>query len=138
MFRDIKYNLRDRFLNWRNRTVLKQEIWNLDSQLLAFILPRLKELRRIKPGYPADLTEQEWDEILDKMIYGFEQGLLCAEEYGLDEIPHSDETFKVGNYEFNRLDEEALKIWIGVQQERRKALEEALVLMGKYFFDLWC
>ncbi|MCH5167371.1 MAG: hypothetical protein J1F35_05700 [Erysipelotrichales bacterium] len=65
------------------------EIWNLDSTIAKFILPRLKEFKEIAWGTPGKLdyefvqkgySESEasiiankaWEEILDKMIWAFE------------------------------------------------------------------
>lgn len=48
------------------------ETWNLDVTISAFIVPRLKRFKEVSNGYPADLTEEQWDEALDKMIKFFE------------------------------------------------------------------
>jgi hypothetical protein len=47
------------------------ETWNLDCRLAEYILPRLKRFRQINPCYPTD-TPEEWDQILDQMIFAFE------------------------------------------------------------------
>lgn len=49
------------------------DTWNMDHTLAHIILPMLKQLKATNHGYPSDLTEQEWDEIQDKMIWSFEQ-----------------------------------------------------------------
>lgn len=48
------------------------ETWSLDHSLGKLIAPRLKRLRDITIGVPADMEEQEWKEKLDKMIAAFE------------------------------------------------------------------
>lgn len=48
------------------------ETWNLNTTIARFILPRLKRFKEICGGFPADLTEEKWDSILDRMIKGFE------------------------------------------------------------------
>lgn len=49
------------------------DLWELDVHLAEIILPRLKSFRDMdKIGHPAGLTEEEWQNILDKMIYSFE------------------------------------------------------------------
>lgn len=58
------------------------DTWNLDWEFSEWIAPRLKRLRELSNSYPPDLTEQEWDEILAKMIYGFS----CA--HTLDDHDH--------------------------------------------------
>jgi len=48
------------------------ETWNLDRSLAKLILPRLKRYKEISIAFPADLTEVQWNEYLDKMIFSFE------------------------------------------------------------------
>ena len=49
------------------------ELWNLDSTITKFILPRLKRFRTTHCGFPAQFkTDDQWCEILDKMIKAFE------------------------------------------------------------------
>ena len=48
------------------------EIWNLDLTLAKFMIPRLKEYKKSTNGHPLDLTPEEWDEKIDKMIVFFE------------------------------------------------------------------
>lgn len=49
----------------------EREVWNLDRTLGTYIYPRLIELKKIKHGYPYDLTEEEWNFCLDEMIFSF-------------------------------------------------------------------
>lgn len=46
--------------------------WGFDSYLTFVILGGLKKFKKDANGYPADLTQEEWNDILDKMIAGFE------------------------------------------------------------------
>lgn len=48
------------------------ETWSLDHSLAKLILPRLKRFKELQDGHPSDLSEKEWDEIIDKMIFAFE------------------------------------------------------------------
>lgn len=47
------------------------ETWSLDSSIARFILPRLIRFKEINAGYPGTISEQEWDDILDRMILAF-------------------------------------------------------------------
>lgn len=47
------------------------ETWSLDSTIAKFILPRLIRFKEINAGYPGTVSEQEWDDILDRMILAF-------------------------------------------------------------------
>ena len=79
----------DWYLHKRNLHHFKQrltqgfddsETWSLFSELAIWFVPRLKRLREISPGTPGGLTHDEWMEILDKMIIGFEH--FEKEHYG--------------------------------------------------------
>lgn len=48
------------------------EHWNLDNSIASYIYPRLKKFREDPLGYPSDLSEKEWHEILGKMMHSFE------------------------------------------------------------------
>jgi hypothetical protein len=48
--------------------------WGLDISISEFILPRLIRFRETCNGYPGCLSNKnEWNAILDKMIYAFEK-----------------------------------------------------------------
>ena len=47
------------------------ETWSLDSTIAKFILPRLIRFKEINAGYPGTVSEQEWNDILDRMILAF-------------------------------------------------------------------
>lgn len=48
------------------------ETWNLYYTIAGFVLPRLKRFKEVTMGYPAVMSENEWNECLDKMIFAFE------------------------------------------------------------------
>jgi hypothetical protein len=48
------------------------DTWSLDHSVAKLILPRLKRFREVTIGYPGQMSEQEWDAILLKMIAAFE------------------------------------------------------------------
>ena len=58
----------------RTRGWSDNDTWSLDHTLSKFILPRLKRFRDVQNGYPGGdvKSEEEWLEILDKMILGME------------------------------------------------------------------
>lgn len=47
------------------------ETWSLYSTIAQFIYPRLKRYKEVNNGTPMGLTENEWNDILDKMIFSF-------------------------------------------------------------------
>lgn len=54
------------------------DTWSLDYSLAKLIAPRLKRFKEVTGGHPGDMTEQEWNNTLDKMIAAFE--FLGSEE----------------------------------------------------------
>ena len=62
----IKWFFQRRFRGFDDR-----DTWELDTTITKFILPRLERFKELTNGYPSDLTEEEWDLILDKIIMTF-------------------------------------------------------------------
>ncbi len=56
----------------KDRGFADDETWSLYTVITDFVLPRLKRFREIPFGFPGNLTEKEWDDILDDMIFAFE------------------------------------------------------------------
>ena len=53
--------------------VSDSECWSLDWTLTNFILPRLKHFKKINVHtHPPQVTPEEWDKILDELIWTFE------------------------------------------------------------------
>jgi len=48
------------------------DLYNLDCTICELIAPRLKQFKAQSPGTPYDMTREEWEENLDKMIWAFE------------------------------------------------------------------
>ena len=64
--------------------------------IALFIYPRLVALKELKQGYPAELTVEEWDQILDKMIAGFRSIIYEAENPDIENYENiEDETIKL-------------------------------------------
>lgn len=57
-----------------------EETWNLDTEIIKFIVPRLAYLRDITSGYPSNLDSyEEWIDILNEILDGFESYLIIME-----------------------------------------------------------
>ena len=56
----------------KEKKINSKELWNLDHTIIEFLVPRLKAFRERTDSYPGDITEEEWDNILDKIITGLE------------------------------------------------------------------
>lgn len=48
------------------------DLYNLDCSICELIAPRLKRFKELDPGCPYDMSFEEWQGILDKMIWAFE------------------------------------------------------------------
>lgn len=67
------------------------ELWNLDTTLLKFLLPRLKEFKKQTKSYPSSVESfEEWQNILQKMIDAVEYSI-----YGNYNIEEYKEKFKL-------------------------------------------
>ena len=87
-----------------------QDIFNLDTSILAYILPRLTYFRDNCTGYPASLESYEnWMTILNKIIDGF--------------YAYMSQSWKVVNRQ--------------EMDDVQKQFEEAMQLFCKYFCALW-
>ena len=53
----------------------KYDTWSMDHTLAHVIHPMLVQLKATNNGYPSGLTEKKWDDIMDEMIWAFEQKL---------------------------------------------------------------
>lgn len=105
-----------RFINLvhkKTRGYSYYDLLNLDCTIADFVLPRLKAYKLENIGHPTNLSQEEWDIILDKMIYSFES---CS----------SKEAFK-DDFEFGSTE----------YSEHRKRVAEGLRLFGENFEALW-
>jgi hypothetical protein len=109
--------IRKKYLKQHGLYVHPKETWSLDITLAQYIIPRLKLYKKLNDVIPGRLeSHDEWDKILDKMIYAFE----CM----------SDESC---NYGVNT----DLPNWIEEYDKRQKKVKEGLQLFADYFQALW-
>jgi len=48
------------------------ETYSLDQTIAKFVLPRLQRFKEVNNGFPYGMTAEEWDVILDDMIYAMQ------------------------------------------------------------------
>lgn len=48
------------------------DIWSLDSYLAEWLLDALRDISELTPGYPADMTMDQWEKELEEMACAFE------------------------------------------------------------------
>lgn len=73
-------------------------VWNLNSFVSKVVADVTRGMRENGFGYPADLTEEKWGEILGKIEEGFRAATdLYEMNYDtLDEAEKLEETFREG------------------------------------------
>lgn len=117
---NIKYML----IHWwqrRTRGFSDDVCWNLEYEMAKWILPRLRRYKEIKNGYPCELTEEQWDEYLSRMIRGFELYIANAD---------TEPPFDIGWHE-------PVDDWRARHKECQKEMQENLDLFWEYYRHLW-
>jgi hypothetical protein len=104
------------------------DTWSMDSTLSLLIHPMLVQLKATQHGHPADMTEQEWDEILDEMIWAFEQ--KCRDDWESDYYEYEDDNTERFGLKLVWEDRAGAK----AHQER---MSNGFRLFGKYYENLW-
>ena len=72
----------------KKRGFSNEDLWNLDTTLFEFLLPRLKEFRKRTFGYPSQFTYEEWIKLLDDACNAIESYL--GEDYLLRDNGEED------------------------------------------------
>ena len=85
------------------------ETWHLDKTIALFLMPRLERFIQVNNGFPADETEESYNEKLNFILKSFQE------------------------YYYNENEEVSLEI----EKERLSNAKKAAVLLGELWFDLW-
>jgi hypothetical protein len=104
------------------------DTWSMDSTLSLLIHPMLVQLKATQHGHPANMTEQEWNEILDEMIWAFEQ--KCRDDWESDYYEYEDDNTERFGLKLVWEDRAGAK----AHQER---MTNGFMLFGKYYENLW-
>ncbi len=102
IIRKIKYCYQCLTRGWSDR-----DTWSLDNTIAKFVLPRLKRFKDLNIGFPCTHSWEEWNKVLDDMIYAMEIVSDDVLNYTADE-----------KVDWNRVN-------------------NGLELFGKHFRDLW-
>jgi hypothetical protein len=162
-----------RSLPWNKQVVKidKWDTWNMDTTLAYIVVPMLKQLKETKHGIPCDFAEvggedweaqqcfdfysedtnklfnekavARWDEVMDKMIWSFEQIITdCTSEdvywepYWEDMDP-SEEIDENSVYNQIGIEHPRKKINREKMEEYNRRMSEGFELFGKYYRNLW-
>ena len=104
---------RKKWLKKQGLYVNPKEIWDLDTRIAKYILPRLKMYKKLTicyPGIGEANTPEKWDELLDKMIWSFERAANYYEIYN-NVSPTTDPDWKEKNKEINNKIQEGLMLF---------------------------
>jgi hypothetical protein len=118
--------------------VADSECWSLDYTFTRYMLPRLKHFRNMKRySYPSDITPEEWERILDEIIWAFD---YMANEDKYIIMPHFDSDIEK-IFDINRPKTLEREIEWRNYFDKMKSLQhrkvEALKLFSKYYEALW-
>jgi len=91
------------------------ETWDLSYVTAAHLLPRLKRFKEVTITHPMDLSNEEWHEQLNLMIFALRH-ILYEEDEGLET--------KLLAYNQHK------EIWFELR-------DKGLRLLGQRFMDLW-
>lgn len=129
---------RKKYAKKKGTYVSNKETWNLDYTIAEWILPRLKAYKKITNGYPPfdkklyaetkelkNITFEDWQNILDEIILGFEQILIEPLDIDIDDK----------KLEFK--DKTDFEIYSDICNERQEKTERGLDLFKYYIQDLW-
>lgn len=113
-----------------------RDCYSLDYSLAKWMVPRLKHLKKNLNGHPMELTLEQWEEILDKIIFSF--------EYVLNEDKYIDECFpKDFNYDFDS-DKDGYLIWkdnrkpnFSILDKYEEQYDNGIKLFSQYFRSMW-
>jgi hypothetical protein len=117
--------------------VSDEECWSLDYTISKFILSRLKHFKRMKRhGHPVDITNDQWDKIIDELIWTFEY-LQDPEKF--NPFPESVYKSQPSWSPRNQTDEQKrdLKVYMDMSAELEERKNKGLELFVKYYSNLW-
>lgn len=96
----------------RNRKSEEEKIyvgtWNLDYTLALTLISYFKCFKKNNFGYPADMTAEEWDAVLDEIINGLDFYLKYAKG---EDNPKCLKAYKTIKRTFNLIGKHFPKFW---------------------------
>lgn len=113
-----------------------RDCWSIDYSLATWIFPRLKHFRKNLNGHPSELTLEQWEEILDKIIFSF--------EYVLNENKYHDECYpKDFIFDFDTdkdgylVSKDKRKPDFSILEKYEKQYLDGMELFCRYFRSMW-
>jgi tRNA-dihydrouridine synthase len=122
--------------------VSDSECWSLDWTLTNFILPRLKHFKKINVHtHPPDITPEQWDKILDELIWTFEY-MHDEEKFNPTpmfryEVDNMDDYFKNIKREKTPEQKQAWEEYLKKNEELEERRKKGMLLFAEYYQQLW-
>jgi len=120
-----------KLLGWNSKRKVsvridKCDTWSMDNTLAYIIHPMLVQLKATQHGHPANLSERQWDDTLDEMIWAFKQKM----DFNWEDQFYGPYIKKAGKHSFEWIDHEGLKA-------HQKRMTAGFKLFGIYYENLW-
>lgn len=111
------------------KTIDVEELYDLDITIARFVLPRLIAFKQHSEHPPRlNISSEEWNAILDKMIYAFDR-IACQTEEDTPEYKAYIKAIWNNEEDLADLKREA--------KASLKPISEGLSLFHKYYRSLW-
>lgn len=132
----VKYFLRNIYERIRYGFPLHQS-WDFKTWHAEIVVPRLKYLRLGLMGHPCDITFEEWQSILDKMIWSFEHlNDDVPIKYSEDYDHRYQVTYENGYKTYTSLNKTGT-IDTSERDAHYDKLQDGFNLFGKHYQSLW-
>jgi hypothetical protein len=113
------------------------ESWDFKSAHSEWALPRLKYFRANLSGHPSGITLEEWEQILDKIIWSLEHHNDSVRPLYSDDYDHRyARSESDGFITYRPLNETGTVDWSPLE-EHSKRVQEGLILFATYYQNLW-
>lgn len=117
----------------------KWDTYSVDITLAHIIVPMLRQLKATQHGHPSGTTEEEWDALLDEMIWAFEQKLIDWEEQYTIQQGKIDWNAGVPDEDGNKTivwKKEHIVDW-DAKQAHQDRMTNGFKLFGEWYEHLW-
>ena len=132
-YRDMRLNIVSVYQKLRYGSS-NRECWDLYVTLARYNLKKLRHFKRMhRQGYPASLSEAEWERIIDESIWAFDF-IVDPEKY--NPIPDCDWQCK-NNIKKSSFNKDAFAVYMDKQVQLNERRDKALHNFAKYFQNFW-
>lgn len=102
----------------------RQDVWNINDWFLDIIPKILKDFNEGRFGHPCDLSNEEWGNIIKRIIFCFEEANedTCSQMNGFN--------FETDYKKWHERETE-------IEKYQNDMKNEGLELFSKYFWNLW-